>query len=296
MPILSGEDDQALRFRGVLLMIAAGVCFTLLDTCAKLLVVEFAALQIVFVRFFGHLVFTIGSVGRGNLPRLWQTRRPVMMVVRGLLLLGSTLGNFMALRYLALSETVSILFASPFLVAILAGPMLGEWIGPRRWIAVLIGFTGVIVVTQPGTAGFHWAAIYSVAATTSYAFYAIVTRMLAVTDSNAVQQFYASLIATAALLPIMPFVWTWPGDLLSIAMMAATGFFGFLGHSFLITAHRHAPAAILSPFVYVQIIWMTLFGFLVFDHVPTTANIVGAGIVVSSGLYLLFRERRLKGA
>jgi drug/metabolite transporter (DMT)-like permease len=294
--LLTATDDQALRLRGILLMCLAGLCFSALDTCAKLLVADFAAMQVVFVRFLGHLAFTVASVGPRNLPRLWRTNRPVLLGVRGCLLFISTLGNFLALRYLALSETVSILFASPFLVAVLAGPMLGEWIGPRRWVAVMIGFTGVIVVTQPGTAGFHWAVLFSVMATTSYAFYAIVTRILAATDSNATQQFYASLIATIAFLPIMPFVWIWPQDLLSVALMAATGFFGFLGHGFLISAHRYAPAPILSPFIYVQIVWMTLFGYIVFAHVPTTANIVGAGIVVASGLYLLFRERRVKSA
>lgn len=295
MRLLSGVDDPAMRVRGILLMCLAGLCFSGLDTAAKLLVVDFTAMQVVFVRYLGHLAFTVASVGPTNLPRLWRTKRPALLIVRGFLLLFSTLFNFLALRYLALSETVSILFASPFLVAVLAGPMLGEWIGPRRWVAVLIGFTGVIVVTQPGTAGFQWAAMYSVVATISYAFYAIVTRTLAATDSNAVQQFYASLIATLAFLPVMPFVWIWPDDLLSVALMVATGFFGFFGHGFLISAHRHAPAAILSPFVYVQIIWMTVFGFFVFNHVPTTANLIGACIVVSSGLYLLFRERRIKG-
>jgi drug/metabolite transporter (DMT)-like permease len=296
MTILSGTDDQSLRLRGILLMIFAGLCFSALDTCAKLLVVEFAAVQIVFVRFLGHLVLTVASVGPLNLPRVWRTKRPGLMVVRGMLLFGSTLGNFMALRYLALSETVSILFSTPFLVAIIAGPMLGEWIGPRRWAAVLVGFAGVLVVTQPGTAGFQWAALFSVAASICYAFYAIVTRILAATDSNTVQQFYASLVGTLAFLPMMPFVWIWPQDLASVALMAGTGFFGFIGHGMLISAHRYAPAPILSPFVYVQIIWMTLFGYIVFNHVPTTANLVGAGIVIASGLYLLFRERVVKEA
>ncbi|MEJ8572868.1 DMT family transporter [Microbaculum marinum] len=293
--LLNGADDQALRIRGILLMILAGFCFSALDTCAKLLVLEFSALQVVFVRYLGHFAFNLVSVGPNNLPKLWRSKRPVLLVVRGFLLLISTMCNFLALRYLALSETVSILFASPFLVAILAGPMLGEWIGPRRWIAVLVGFVGVIVVTQPGTAGFQWAVLLSVSATIAYAFYAIVTRTLAASDSNSVQQFYASLIPMIAFLPIMPFVWVWPQDLTAVALMVGTGLFGYFGHGFLISAHRYAPAPILSPFVYVQIIWMTVFGFLVFNDVPTTANIVGAGIVVASGLYLLLRERRVKG-
>ena len=292
--LLSGVDEQSLRLRGIALMILAGMCFTALDTNAKLLVVDFAAMQVVFVRYLGHLALTVATVGPRRLSGLWRTQRPVLLIARGFLLFGSTLFNFVALRYLALSETVSILFSSPFLVAVIAGPILGEWIGPRRWAAVLVGFAGVLVVTQPGTAGFQWAALYSVAGSVCYAFYAVVTRILAATDSNPTQQFYASLVGTLAFLPAMPFVWVWPDNLVSIAQMAATGLFGFIGHGFLISAHRYAPAPILSPFIYVQIIWMTLFGYFVFGDVPTTANLVGAGIVIASGLYLLFRERAVK--
>lgn len=292
---LSESEERRLRLRGILLMCLAGVCFSGLDTAAKLLVVQYAAMQVVFVRYLGHLVLTVAAVGPTRLPHLWRTERPVLMVLRGIALFGSTFFNFMALRYLALSETVAIAFAAPFLIAVLAGPILGEWIGPRRWAAVLVGFMGVLVVTQPGLAGFQWPMLFSVASVICYSFYAITTRILAATDGNPVQQFYASLVGSLILLPAMPFVWIWPQDLLSVGLMAATGIFGFVGHGLLINAHRYAPAAILSPFAYLQIVWMTFMGYLVFAHVPGAANIIGAGIVVASGLYLLFRERKVRG-
>jgi len=296
MTVLPGADDASLRVRGIFLICLAGFCFSTLDACAKTLVVDFTAMQVVFVRYLGHLVLTVGSVGPRGLPRVWRTKRPVLIVVRGVVLFASTLCNFLALRYLQLSETVSILFSSPFLVAVIAGPLLGEWIGPRRWAAVMVGFAGVIVVTQPGTDGFQWAALFSVCAAITYAFYAIITRILTASESDSAQQFYAALVGTVAFLPVMPFVWIWPQDLLQVALMGAIGIIGFVGHGFLISAHRYAPAAILSPFVYVQIVWMTLYGFLVFGDVPTAANILGAGIVIASGLYLLFRERTVKEA
>lgn len=293
---LTETEERRLRLRGILLMCLAGVCFSGLDTAAKLLVVQYAAMQVVFVRYLGHLALTVAAVGPSRLPHLWRTKRPVLMVLRGLALFGSTFFNFMALRYLALSETVAIAFAAPFLIAVLAGPILGEWIGPRRWAAVLVGFLGVLVVTQPGLAGFQWPMLYSVASVICYSFYAITTRILAATDGNPVQQFYASLVGCLILLPAMPFVWIWPQDALSLGLMAATGIFGFVGHGLLINAHRYAPAPILSPFAYLQIVWMTIMGYLVFAHVPGAANIVGAAIVVASGLYLLFRERKVKGS
>jgi len=293
---LSAVDDPSLRLRGIAFMILTGLCFSALDACAKLLIFEFAALQVVFVRYLGHLVLTMASAGPRRLPSLWRTRHPIMLIVRGVFLLMSTLFNFLALRYLALSETVSISFSTPFLVAILAGPMLGEWIGPRRWLAILVGFAGVLVVTQPGMEGFNWAVLFSVAAAIGYAFYAIVTRIVGATESNTTQQFYASLIPVLAFLPAMPFIWEWPATLSAVLTMFGAGFFGFLGHNFFISAHRYAPAPILAPFLYAQIIWATLLGLLVFGHVPTLANIVGALIVVASGLYLLFRENRVKTA
>lgn len=293
---LTAAEERQIRLRGIALMCLAGVFFSGLDTAAKLLVVNYAAMQIVFVRYLGHFAMTVVTVGPTKLPQLWRTDRPGLLVLRGVLLFVSTLLNFLALRHLALSETVSIMFAAPFLIAVLAGPMLGEWIGPRRWFAVLTGFLGVLIVTQPGLAGFQWPMLYSVAGACGYALYAIITRIVAATDGNPVQQFYASLVGWLPLLPVMPFIWVWPQDLASVGLMLATGIFGFIGHGMLISAHRHAPAAILSPFGYVQIIWMILLGYLVFGDIPGAANLIGAGIVIASGLYLLFRERKVQGA
>ncbi len=288
-------EERAGRLRGIGLMIVTGLCFSCLDVSAKYLVATYAALQIIFIRYLGHLVLTMAVAAPYGLHTLWRTGRPGLLLLRGAFLVGSTALNFFALQYLQLAETMSIFFATPFIVAVLAGPVLGEWIGPRRWAAVLFGFAGVIVVTRPGLGGMHWAAFLSMGAACCYACYALTTRMLATSDGNAAQQFYASALGTLVFLPFLPFVWTWPTDWLSIVAMVATGTFGFLGHGFLITAHRYAPAAVLSPFVYVQLIWMVTLGYLAFGDVPSGWTLAGAAIVVVSGLYLLLRERQLKG-
>jgi drug/metabolite transporter (DMT)-like permease len=201
----------------------------------------------------------------------------------------------MAFRYLQLDEALAILFSTPFLVAIMAGPILGEWVGWRRWTAILVGFAGVLVVVRPGLGGMHWAALLSLGSAFCYAVYNIVTRMLSTTDSSETTLFYANLFGAVVMLPILPFFWTPPPHWLDYVLMVAVGCFGAGGHYLLILAHRNSPASVLSPFIYTQIVWAVALGYLVFADVPNRWTIAGAGIVIASGLYLLYRERKVTG-
>jgi drug/metabolite transporter (DMT)-like permease len=209
--------------------------------------------------------------------------------------LGSTILNIFALRFLQLDEALSIIFSTPFLVSVLSGPMLGERMGWRRWSAIAVGFVGVLIVTRPGFGGLHPAALLSLASAFCYAIYVIATRALARTDSNETTLFYGNLVGAAAMLPVLPFVWTRPESLLIVALMVGLGLFGSLGHYLLIAAHRLAPASLLAPFIYTQFVWVILFGYLVFAHVPTAWTLAGSAIVIGSGLYVLYRERKVKG-
>jgi drug/metabolite transporter (DMT)-like permease len=201
----------------------------------------------------------------------------------------------MAFRYLQLDEALSILFSTPFLVAILAGPVLGEWVGWRRWTAIMVGFVGVLVVVRPGLGGLQWAALLSLGSAFCYAGYSITTRMLSTIDTSETTLFYANLFGFVVMVPVLPFIWTPPPSWVDIVLMVAVGVFGAGGHFLLILAHRNAPASVLSPFIYTQIIWATTFGYLVFANVPNHWTVAGAGIVIASGLYLLNRERKVTG-
>ena len=201
--------------------------------------------------------------------------------------------NFLALRWLQLDEALSIIFTFPFIVAIVSGPMLGEWPGWRRWSAICVGFGGVLLITRPGLGGMHPAAFISLAATICYGFYAVITRIVSRVDSNQTSLFYANFIGALMLLPVIPFVWTTPENWLIAFMLTGTGVLGSAGHFLLIAGHRIAPASVLSPFVYTQLIWVVILGYLVFDHVPTVWTMAGAAVVIGSGLYLLYRERKL---
>jgi len=273
-------------------MCGAVASFACLDAMAKYLGTHMDTLQVVSVRYTSAFLLTLLISNPILRPGLLQTAKPKLQVLRSLLLLGSTFFNFMAFRYLQLDEALAILFSTPFMVAILAGPMLGEWVGWRRWMAIGAGFAGVLVVVRPGLGGMSWAALLSGGSAVCYAFYSIITRMLARHDSSQTTLFYSNMLGAAIMLPVLPFVWIPPRSILDGVLMVVMGGFGAFGHYLLIVAHRHAPASVLSPFIYIQLIWATTFGYLIFANVPNRWTLAGAAIVIASGLYLLNRERR----
>lgn len=287
-------SERSARLKGIALISGAFFLFSCLDATAKYLVQFMDPLQIAWARYAFHLVFALILLNPLTVPGVLASRHLPLEISRAVLLIGTTIANFFAVRYLQLAETVSIMFAGPFLVALLAGPLLGEWAGPRRWAAIIVGFLGVLVVTRPGTDAFHPAMIVSFLGVVCYAVYAIQTRMLAAYDSAETMIVYSAVFAVLALTPVVPFVWTSPDSALLWLLLVATGIFGGLGHYLLILAHRLAPAPVLAPFNYIQIVWMVALGFLVFGDVPGAWTIAGAGIVISSGLYLLYRERRTR--
>lgn len=296
LPSAPGDPaERARRLRAIALAVLAGLCFACVDASAKYLVAAYAFAQVVFVRYFGHLAITVAAAAAAGNLDLWRTRRPGLLLLRAAFLIGATGFNFVALRYLPLADAMAIFFSMPLIVAVISGPLLGEWIGPRRWLAVIAGFVGVLIITRPGMGGTHWAGLLSFGCAFCYACYAMTTRLLTTTDSNATQQFYSSLFGSLVMLPFVPAVWQTPGDATSLLLMIAIGAASFVGHGVIITAHRDAPAPVLAPFAYVQILWAGTIGFLAFGDIPTPWTLAGAAIVVGSGLYLFFRERQLKG-
>ena len=288
-------QERRQRLIGIGLMCGAVTAFSCLDAMAKYLGGHMDTLQVVGVRYLAAFLIALVFSNPVNRPGLMRTSRPLLQLLRSGFLFGSTVLNFMAFRYLQLDETLAILFSTPFLIAILAGPLLGEWVGWRRWTAIMVGFAGVLVVVRPGLGGLQWAALLSFGSACCYAGYNITTRMLSRTDSSQTTLFYANLFGAVVMLPVLPFVWTAPPTSLDIVLMVAVGAFGSFGHFLLILAHHRAPASVLSPFMYTQLVWATTFGFLVFGNVPSHWTLAGATIVVGSGLYLLYRERKVTG-
>ncbi len=287
--------ERRRRLRAIALMCGACALFSCLDASGKYLVGSMDALEVVWARYTSAFLVAFLVSNPLTRPGLLSTRRPWLQIGRSALLLASTAFNFFALRSLRLDQALAITFSTPFFVTLLSGFVLGEWAGWRRWTAIGVGFLGVLVVARPGSAaGVPAAALFSVAGAVCYAFYNVSTRVLARTDSNHTTLFYSNLIGAAAMLPVLPFIWKPPATLLAAVLMIMTGVFGSLGHYLLIAAHRLAPASALAPFIYVQLIWATAWGYLVFADVPDHWTIAGAAIVIGSGLYILYREHKLR--
>ena len=290
-PLSARASRQRSRLIGIGLMCLALLCFSGLDATAKWVNRSVDPLVTVWARYVSAAALTFIFINPWTKPGAVATRRLPLQLARSFLLFLSTICNFVALQYLQLVEALSIVFSTPLIVTLLAGPILGERIGMQRLIAVCVGFIGVLVVARPGLGTMHPAALLSLTGAVAYAFYGITTRMLAATDSSATTIIYSSLAGIVLMTPLLPWIWTTPSSPLTWALLMMTGVFGATGHWLLVLAHARAPAAILSPFIYSQIVWMLALGYILFGDWPDPWTFVGAGIVIASGLYLLYREQ-----
>lgn len=277
---------------GIGFMCVAVAIFAVQDAASKTSTVTYAlpVLQVVAIRFIVNVALNVLYYGPRQVPALLASHRPWLQLVRGGVMSLSTLCNYTALQYLRLDQTITITFLTPLLVALLAGPMLGEWIGWRRMVAIVVGFLGVLLVFRPDIGGIHGVAFLSVAATFVYALYIIATRYLAPLDSMTVMQFYTPLGGLLMFGPTIFFVWETPQTWMAWAVLLSGGLWGTISHWFLIQAHRRAPASIVAPFIYTQIVWMVALGALLFGDWPDGWTLAGAAIVIGSGLYLFYRE------
>lgn len=284
---------QTRPLRAISLMCFAWALFACLDTTAKYLgsATNLPSAQVVWMRFLGQLFAMVAVLGLLAVPDLLKTQRLKTQIIRSFLLLGSTTLNFLALKHLRLDQTTTVGFLTPLTVALLAGPMLGEWIGWRRAVAILVGFGGILVAIRPGFADVHPAFLFSFGSMLCYAVFSIVTRYLAAFDRAEVTLFYSLLAGTLMVAPFALADWVWPADRFIWLLLLSMGVFGGLGHYLFILAHRHAPASIIAPFLYISLLTHSTAGYLVFGHLPDHWTLAGAAIVIVSGLYLLQRER-----
>jgi drug/metabolite transporter (DMT)-like permease len=284
-------DSAANRLAGIGLVSVTYMLFTLLDGSAKWLVASVPVIVVVWLRFALHVAIASALFFPLRGIALVRTRHLRWHLLRALMFVGMTGINFWALQYLQLAVTSSIYFVVPILIALLAAPLLGEKLDRGRWAAILAGFAGVLVIVRPWSAEFHPAMIASVVNAILYALFNLMTRRLAAYDSPETIQFLPAVGATVLLAPFAFAAWQAPPGALEWALACLLGLCGGLGHYLLALAHRYAPATVLAPFLYQQVIYMAIFGYLVFGDVPAAEVWTGAAIVVGSGLYLFARER-----
>jgi drug/metabolite transporter (DMT)-like permease len=288
-------DSARNRLIGIGLVSCCFMLFTVLDGTAKWLVGSMPVLMVVWLRFVTHAVFATLLLYPIKRNSLFRTQHLKWHAARALMFMLMTGMNFWALQYLQLTVTASIFFTVPIIIALFSAWMLKEKLDAARWIAIVAGFGGVLVIVHPWSAEFHPAMLLAIGNAFFYAAFNLMTRHLAAYDPPETIQYLPALGAAIGLTPFAIAVWEWPGGTLEWILACLLGVLGGLGHYLLALAHRYASASILAPFLYQQVIYMALFGYLVFGDVPSPNVWAGAAIVIASGLYLFVRERNLLG-
>ena len=285
-------DSARNRLTGIGLVSLTYLVFALLDGSAKWLVGSMPVIMVVWLRFAIHTLIAGAVLFPLRGLSLIKTNHLRWHLIRGLMFMAMTGINFWALQYLQLTVTSSIFFTVPLIIAVLGAPLLGEKLDRGRWLAIITGFAGVLVIVRPWGADFHPAMLASVVNALLYAVFMMMTRRLAAYDSPETIQYLPAVGAAIGLAPFAIAAWETPDGWLEWTVACLMGVLGGLGHYLLALAHRYAPASVIAPFLYQQVIYMALFGYLVFGDVPGPGVWIGAPIVIASGLYLFAQERR----
>ena len=275
--------------RGIYWMLLTTGLFTSLDATAKYLAQDYPVPQVLWARFAFHLVF-VGIFLGMRLGVTLRSQRLGLQLIRSVLMLVTTGMFFFAVRALPLADVVAIMFVGPLFVTALSVPLLGDYVGPRRWAAVGIGFLGALVVVRPGSGIMQGIAILPVLAAFSHALYTITTRQLANHDLPMTTLFYTAALGTLVTTAVVPYFWVTP-DAFGWLLMALLGFFGAVGHLALIKALSYASPVVVAPLSYASLIWSIGFGFVLFEDLPDAMTLLGAALIAASGMYVFHRER-----
>lgn len=275
---------------GIVLFLLSGLLFTGLDTVAKFLTRDYSIFQIAWARYTFACVAMMALVPSAHRRRPLASAWPALQLLRSALLAGVTLMFFLAVSHLPLADVTAVAFATPLIVTALGALVLGEAVGARRWTAVFVGFCGVLIIVRPaGTV--HWAVFVTLVMAAGNSVFQILTRVASRYDSPHTSASYTAIVGAVILTITAPFVWKSP-DFTGWILHILIGFAGGAGHYALASAYNHAPASTLAPFAYLQLVWITIAGLVVFGDFPDGWTILGASIVVASGIYVFYREAR----
>jgi len=284
MPTGVAQNPKA----GIFWMLLTMLLFVSMDACAKYLTQSIHVVEIVWGRYFFHLLI-LALLLAPRLRSLMVTSHIRLQLMRSLLLLMTTACFFTGLGYIPMADASSIMLTSPIVVTALSMPILKEKVGPRRWISIIIGFIGALIIIRPGTGMVHPAVLFPISAAILYGIFQISTRFLSQSESVLTNLLYSALIGTVVTTLALPFFWQMP-SVIEWLLMIGMGLLGGVGHFALIKSLTIAPPATVAPFTYTNLIWATMFGFAVFGDLPDRWTVVGAIIIVSSGLYIYHRE------
>ena len=280
------KDDP---LRGIAFFLVSSIVFCIADTIAKSLSTTLPIVQITWMRYVVFTLFALTLTWRRSGPS-FRVHNKYMQIGRGLCLVCSSTLFILGIRDVGLAEAATIGFIGPIMVTILSIPLLGETVGIRRWIALLAGMAGVLIVLRPGVGTFQPEGLYRVGSAMFWAVGLILTRKMAGTDRAETTMFWSALIGLIVLTVIIPFVFTMPSPR-QLSLALGQSILSSAGQWMVMQSLRFTPASTLAPFSYTQLIWSTIAGFLVFSAFPDEWTIVGAAIIIASGLYTAHRER-----
>ena len=277
---------------GILFMCGAGLLFPVMSGFAKFLGADYNTLQISWARAFGHIVFMlIFFVPRFGVGML-RTRRPLTQLARSTMLFTSNAASFLAIVFIPLGKAAAITMMAPLFVLPLASIVLRERASLTHVIALLVGFAGMLILIQPGTAVFQWAALLSLLSAVCYAVYQVLTRLISNIDTPETSAIYSSTVGAFGMFLVLPFIWKTPEGVRDITYFCSLGVLGAMGHYFVARALAYAPANIVAPFQYMQLIGSVIVGYLFFGDFPDFLGWIGAALIVAAGLYIGFSQRK----
>ncbi|WP_331345439.1 DMT family transporter [Cellvibrio sp. UBA7661] len=278
--------------KGFLLAAAGLFLFACMDSTTKYLTTHYNVPFVVAMRYIVHFVLMLIILAPRHSTQLIHTQRTGLVIARGLVLTIASLCMGMALSRMPLAETTAINFLAPTLVALLAGSMLNEKIGGWGWAAIITGFMGVLLIARPGGGLDTIGILFALGAAAANATYQLLSRLLASTEKAITLLFYTALVGSIAFGIALP--WFWENDApskLEVILLLSMGISGGLGHYLFTLAYRHAPASMLAPTTYLQLIWAGLLGWLVFGTVPDSMSLLGMAVVAASGLIIALKSR-----
>lgn len=278
-------------FIGILLMVGAVMCFALLDATSKFLSQTWTVPMLAWARYTVHFLLMVVFLAPSMRAKLVATRRPGALSLRAIMLVGTTVFAMAGFAIMPLAEATAFLFVTPLVVVVLAVWLLREKITVGRWIAVIAGFVGALMIARPGGVLPTRGIVLLSLAAACYAIYQIQTRQLSTSENAITMLFYTALVGTTTMTLATPLFWGGPmPDPLQSLMICSMGIYGGAGHLLMTRAFRHAPVSTLSPFTYVQLIWALLFSWLFYDHLPDWLSVAGMAVITATSASIALGE------
>ncbi len=277
------------NIRGIVLMIGGFGSFAVADTVAKVLSATYHPVQVVMTRQLGLMIGAAVLIALYG-PRLLRSVMPGLQIARGMVAVVSAICFVVAISYVPLADAVAVSFVAPFMVTILGAVVLKEPVGPRRWLAVIAGFAGAVIIVRPGLGVFHPAIFLVLLAALAFAFRQVISRYIGSRDRTETTMAYTALTSVAILAIPLPFFWLAPQNATDLILMIILAVLAGLGEFLFIRALEIAHAVVLAPMHYSLIIFSTFWGFVVFGDFPDVWTWVGSAVIIASGLFMLYRE------